>query len=139
MKFELSFERVYPQPHDAVWRALTDPTALGEWLMETDFAPEIGRQFEMWCDDGVGGRDTYVCTLLEYEPPNRMLWSWVLDGQQSQGDTYVEFKVEPVPQGTKVSITHKGDRDRQTVDKFEGGWPHKMDQLGLIVSKAASS
>lgn len=134
MKFEIAFERVYPHPPEKVWRALTDPTALGQWLMETNFAPEVGRKFTMWCNDGEGGTDTYVCTLLEYNPPNRMLWSWVLDGSQHQGDTFVEFKVVPVASGTKVTITHTGDRDPETIEKFKGGWQYKLDQLGTLLS-----
>ena len=134
MKFELGFERVYPQPSEKVWLALTDPVALGQWLMETDFVPEVGRTFTMWCDDGAGGTDTYSCALLEYDPPNRMLWSWVLDGSQDQGDTYVEFKVEPVASGTRLTIIHTGDRDPEIIEKFKGGWPYKLDQLGVVLS-----
>jgi uncharacterized protein YndB with AHSA1/START domain len=134
MKFEIAFERVYPHPPEKIWRALTDPVALGEWLMETDFVPEVGRTFTMWCDDREGGTDTYICTLLEYDPPNRMLWSWVLDGSQDQGDTYVEFKVEAVASGTRVTITHTGDRDPDTIEKFKGGWPYKLDQLGTVLA-----
>ncbi len=134
MKFEIAFERVYPHPPQKIWRALTDPVALGEWLMETDFVPEVGRTFTMWCDDGEGGTDTYICTLLEYHPPTRMLWSWVLDGSQDQGDTYVKFRVEQLASGTKVTITHTGDRDPDTVEKFKGGWPYKLDQLGTALS-----
>lgn len=134
MKFEIAFERVYPHPPKKVWRALTDPAALSEWLMETDFVPQVGRTFTMRCDDGEGGTDTYICTLLEYDPPKRMLWSWVLDGSRHQGDTFVEFKLEPASNGTRVTVTHTGDRDPGTIEKFKGGWPHKLDQLGTVLS-----
>lgn len=134
MKFEIAFERVYPHPPEKVWRALINREALGQWLMETDFVPEVGRTFTMWCDDGGGGTDTYICSLLEYAPPTRMVWSWVLDGSQAQGNTYVEFKVEPVASGAKVTITHTGDRDPDTIEQFKGGWPHKLDQLGTVLS-----
>jgi uncharacterized protein YndB with AHSA1/START domain len=137
MKFEIAFERVYPHPPEKVWRALTDPAALGQWLMETDFEPEAGRPFAMSCDDGEGGTDIYICNLLEYDPPKRMLWSWVLDGSQHRGDTFVEFKVEPVANGTKVTITHTGDRDPETIEKFKGGWPHKLDQLAAVLSESS--
>jgi uncharacterized protein YndB with AHSA1/START domain len=133
MKFELGLERIYPHPPEALWRALSDRMALGEWLMETDFTPELGRSFTLWCDDGIGGTDTYVCSLLDYDPPRRMLWSWRLEGSQHQDDTYVEFKVEPATQGTKVTVTHSGDRDPATIEKFRGGWPDKLDRLGHVL------
>lgn len=46
----------YPHPPEVVWRTLTDSAALGEWLMETDFVPEVGRPFTMWCDGGEGAQ-----------------------------------------------------------------------------------
>ena len=38
-------EAVYPHPPERVWRALVDPNELSAWLMPTDFAPEVGRDF----------------------------------------------------------------------------------------------
>lgn len=138
MKFEISFERVYPHPPAKVWRAVTDAAALGEWLMETDFAPRPGRDFRMWCDDGAGGTDTYLCKVLECEPPRRMLWSWALDGDPERGETFVEITVEPAAGGTRVTITHRGDRDPDTIEKFKGGWPAKLEALEALLSAAAS-
>jgi len=129
MKFEIAFQRTYPHPPEKVWRALTEPGALGDWLMETDFSPEIGRAFHMWCDDAKGGRDTYLCRVLELEPLHRMVWSWVLDGRQDDGETIVEFRLEKVPEGTRLTVRHSGDRDPDTIERFRGGWPVKLDQL----------
>jgi len=136
MKFEISFERVYLHPPEKVWRSIIDPAALGEWLMQTDFEPEADREFKMWCDDGAGGTDTYICKVLEYEPLRRMLWSWVLDGSQSLGETLVEFRVAPVSGGSKLTITHSGDRDADTIERFKGGWPVKLDALDGVLSEA---
>ncbi|MDX1401380.1 MAG: SRPBCC domain-containing protein, partial [Kiloniellales bacterium] len=90
MTFDLSFERVYPQPAEQVWQALSDPAALGSWLMETDFVPEVGREFTMWCDGEEGTSEKIKCALLEYDPPRRMLWSWQHESAQQQAETFVE-------------------------------------------------
>ena len=103
MKFALSFERVYPHAPEKVWHALVDPKALGVWLMETDFTPDAGRKFKMWCDDGAGGTDTYLCKLLAFEPPKRMLWSWTLEDRMSEEATLVEFHVEAVSGSLRLS------------------------------------
>lgn len=129
MKFEIAFERVYPHAIDRVWSALVEREALGAWLMETDFVAAQGRDFRMWCDDGKGGMDTYLCRVLEIEPQRRMLWSWVLEEDQGEGETLVEFRLEEVADGTRVTIRHSGDRDRETIEKFKGGWPVKLEQL----------
>ena len=130
MKFEIEFSRVYPHPMEKVWRAITEPGALGEWLMETDFAPEPEREFKMWCEDGEGHTDTYLCKVLEIEPGKRMLWSWLLEGREKDGATTVEFLLQAEEEGTRVTIIHRGDRDADTIERFKGGWPTKLDQLG---------
>jgi len=134
MKFDIEFRRTYPHAIDKVWRALTEPEALGAWLMETDFAAESGRSFRMWCRNENGATDTYLCSVLELESPRRMLWSWILAGRQGEGETYVEFKLREVPGGTELTIRHQGDRDTDTVDRFKGGWPVKLDRLADFIS-----
>lgn len=133
MKFQIGFERVYPHSVEKVWQSLIEPAALGQWLMETDFKPEKGRAFTMWCDDGEGGTDVYHCRLLEYEPPRRMLWSWVVDGAAAQGETLVEFRVAPADGGTRLTIVHSGDRTKEIVEKFKGGWPAKLAALASVL------
>ncbi len=129
MKFDLAFERVYPHSLEAVWRALTDPAALGQWLMETNFVPEEDQAFQMWCQNASGSRHRYLCRVLTLEPLSRMLWSWMLDGRQSEDETYVEFILEQVADGTRLSVRHHGDSGPSIVDAFNSGWPHKLDLL----------
>ena len=38
-------EILIPQPREQVWRALSDSTALAEWMFPNDFAPHVGRRF----------------------------------------------------------------------------------------------
>lgn len=130
MKFDISFERTYPHPPETVWSALTDAGALGAWLMETDFVAEEGRAFRMWCEGADGGTDLYHCRVLALEPPRRMVWSWLLAGREAAGETEVEFTLEPAPEGSRLIVRHSGDRDQETIERFKGGWPVKLDQLG---------
>lgn len=127
MSYELDFERNYPHPVEHVWRALTERDALGTWLMDTDFVAAQGHAFKMWCADGEGGTDCYLCKVLVFEPQRRMLWSWVLDGNHGEGETFVDFRLEEVTGGTRLTVRHSGKRG--TMEKFEGGWPIKLNQL----------
>ena len=134
MNFDIDFERVYSHPIDTVWRALTESRALAAWLMDNDFVAREGYAFNMWCGAGEGGTDRYLCEVLELEPPRRMLWSWLLDGNQDQGATFVEFRLETAGDRTRLTVRHTGHRDRDTVEKFKGGWPVKLDQLEQALS-----
>jgi uncharacterized protein YndB with AHSA1/START domain len=35
-------EREFPHPTERLWRALTQPHLIQEWLMKNDFAPVVG-------------------------------------------------------------------------------------------------
>lgn len=127
MKFEVVVEEDFPHPIEKVWTAMTERKALGEWLLETDnFRPEVGCKFEMYCTNDDGTRDVYRMEVLELEAPRRMLWSWVLSGNESQGLTEVEFVLNEIEGGTRVTVRHRGDRDREMLERFRSGWPFKL-------------
>jgi uncharacterized protein YndB with AHSA1/START domain len=37
-------EREFPHPPEKIWRALTEPHLIEEWLMRNDFKPVVGRR-----------------------------------------------------------------------------------------------
>ena len=57
-------ERDIPHPPEKVWRALTQPHLIAEWLMRNDFVPAIGHRFNLQGDWG-GVLD---CEVLSIEP-----------------------------------------------------------------------
>ena len=129
MRFEIVLDRVFRQPPEKVWQALTRADLLRRWLMETDLVPEVGRAFTMSCEDGQGGTDRYLGRVLACEPPRRMLWSWALEGEAAAEPMRVEFVLEPVAEGTRLTVRHSGDRPRPVAEAFRGGWPAKLDAL----------
>ena len=50
-------EREIPYPPEKIWRALTQPHLIEEWLMKNDFAPVVGHRFNLRGDDQLGRRD----------------------------------------------------------------------------------
>ena len=40
-------EREVAFPPEKIWRALTQPHLIEEWLMKTDFKPVVGHRFEI--------------------------------------------------------------------------------------------
>jgi len=92
MKRETRVTRTYPHPPELVWRALTDPALISEWLMQTDFQPQVGHRFTLRTDPGPGFDGVVQCEVLESEPIHRMRWSW----RGGPIDTIVAFELEPV-------------------------------------------
>ncbi|UJR84422.1 SRPBCC family protein [Sandaracinus amylolyticus] len=91
MKRDIHIERTYPHPPEIVWRALTDPALIAEWLMPNDFRAELGHRFTMRTDPAPGFDGIVKCEVLELDAPRRMRWSW----KGGPIDTVVTFELEP--------------------------------------------
>ncbi len=46
-------EREIPFPPEKIWRALTQPHLIEEWLMKSDFKPVVGHRFDFRADSRV--------------------------------------------------------------------------------------
>jgi uncharacterized protein YndB with AHSA1/START domain len=135
MRFEVVVTRHYPHPVDSVWAGLTTADAISQWLMQTEgFVAEVGCQFQMSCANEDGRIDVYRCEVLELDPPTRMRWSWLLSGNEAD-PTEVEFRLEPKDNGTELTVLHRGDRDRDMLERFKAGWPSKLDQLAETIAR----
>jgi len=67
----VTVERVIPHPPEKIWRALTQPHLMEEWLMKTDFKPEIGHHFTLRGDWG-----GVECEVLAIEPEKTLSYTW---------------------------------------------------------------
>ena len=56
-------EREMPFPPEKIWRALTQPHLIEEWLMKSDFKPVVDHRFKFTADWGAVN-----CQVLEVEP-----------------------------------------------------------------------
>jgi uncharacterized protein YndB with AHSA1/START domain len=95
---------VYPHSPEKVWRALTEPQAIGAWLMPNDFAARVGHRFQ-FRGKPQGGWDGIVhCEVLEVDPPKRLVYTWT----SNMLDTRVAFTLQAEPGGTRLRLDHTG-------------------------------
>ena len=136
-------EILIPQPREEVWRALTDSTALAEWMFPNDFEPRVGHHFTFQVPPNpkVGFDGLVVhCQVLECEPPSRLAFSWSAGGL---ADTRVSFRLEPDGEGTRVLFEHSGfDLSQgwsdQAIKGAEFGWAKMLKQLAVVVAGLAA-
>lgn len=80
----MKLQRTYAHPPDVVWEALTDPRAIRQWWVDTDFRPEPGATF-FFQDTPQGSWDGRVeGRVLEVEPGRRVRFSWSGGGHETE-------------------------------------------------------
>jgi uncharacterized protein YndB with AHSA1/START domain len=124
----VSIEIDLPHPPQKVWRALTIPELLCEWLLPVvDHQLETGAAFQFRAPPKPGWDGAVNCTYLQIEEPSKISWAWVV----GEIDTVVEVKLTPTESGTRLSLTQSGFKPHQK-QNFGGaryGWKMMADKL----------
>ena len=117
----ITFEFDLRHPPEKVWRALTDPALLAEWLLPVfDLELEPGAAFTFKTQPHPGWDGSVNCRVLEIEPRRKLSYRWVVVDM----DTVVTFTLAPTASGTHLSLVHSGFRPDQK-QNFGGaryGW-----------------
>ena len=107
MASEVNIQREYPHSPERVWRALTEPEEIAQWLMRADdFAPRVGQRFKFVHKPQPGWRGFVECQVLTCEAPRELSYSWV--GNVGQKPMIVRFTLEATAQGTRLTLRHTG-------------------------------
>lgn len=125
-------EREIAHPPEKIWRALTQPHLLEEWLMGNDFAPEIGRKFTFRRQPNPDVDIVIDCQVLEIEPNRTLSYSWSAFGLES----VVTFTLEPVSSGTLLRMEQAGFRPDQN-RAYKGAlasWKQFFAKLDAVVA-----
>ena len=120
-------ERELPHPPEKIWRALTQPELIAEWLMQGDFRPVPGHRFSFGADWG-----SVDCEVLEIDPQRTLAYSW---GDHTL-DTVVTWTLTPTGSGTLLRMEQTGFRTDQP--RYWGGaragWPRFIDRLEQVLA-----
>jgi uncharacterized protein YndB with AHSA1/START domain len=118
----ISFEFDLQHSPQKVWRALTDPELLAEWLLPViDLELEPRAAFTFKTQPYPGWDGTVNCRILEVEAPRKLSYSWVV-GETL--DTVVTFTLTPTASGTLLALVQSGFKPGQK-QNFGGaryGW-----------------
>ena len=119
----ISFEFDLHHSPEKVWRALTDPTLLAEWLLPVfDLALEPGAAFVFKTQPYPGWDGTVNCRMVEIDPHRKLSYTWVVGDMEI--DTIVTFTLTPTASGTRLSLVQSGFKPDQK-QNFGGaryGW-----------------
>lgn len=157
-------------PPSRVWRAIADAEEFGRWFgvrLDGKFAAgktitgtflgqvDEARIMEMQRQRGVTpsklklpGKSSVFCTVERIEPERAFSFRWIPYGIDAEADpeneptTLVEFKLEPAPEGTRLTIVESGfdrvpeHRRRRAFLMNEGGWAAQAENIRKHVESA---
>ncbi|MEQ1937970.1 SRPBCC domain-containing protein [Mesorhizobium sp. CN5-321] len=121
-------EREFPHPPEKLWRALTQPHFIEEWLMKNDFKPEVGQRFDLSADWG-----SVACQVKTLETARTLSYSW----NTKDLDSVVTWTLTPTQAGTLLRMEQTGFLQDQR-SYYQGavvGWQRFFSNLEEVVGK----
>jgi uncharacterized protein YndB with AHSA1/START domain len=121
-------EREIPFPPEKIWRALTQPHLIEEWLMKNDFKPVVGHGFNLRADWGV-----VDCQVLAVEPNKTLSYTWGVFDLES----VLTWTLTATSMGTHLRMEQSGFRPDQQryYQGAKGGLPRFFAALEQVLAR----
>lgn len=139
-QLSLNLKRFFPVAPAKVWRAWTDPQALGQWfrpnasfsvpVAEADV--RVGGRFRVLMVNAQGEEFDLHGIYLEVISERRlvMTWGW---RNQSAHESLVTVTLLPARDGTQLELRHDQYRDFENEPTHEQGWNGAFDKLERLL------
>jgi len=128
-------EREFPHPPEKLWRALTQPHLIEEWLMKNDFKPAVGLRFNLSGEWG-GVLD---CKVLAVEPHKTLSYTWDFNHEDAAFNlkSVVTFTLTPTSTGTHLRVEQAGFRpdQKQAYGGAHAGWKQFLTKLEQVLAR----
>ncbi len=127
-------ERELPFPPEKVWRALTQPHLVEEWLMKDSFKPidgfrpVVSHRFSLGTDWG-----PVRCRVEAVEPLRTISYTWNTKDLES----VVTWTLTPTSTGTRLRMEQTGFQSEQH-PYYRGAkarWPQLLDALEQVLPR----
>ena len=128
-------EREFAHPPEKLWRALTQPHLIEEWLMKNNFSPVVGHRFNLSGEWG-GVLD---CEVLVIEPNKTLSYTWDFahDDAAFNLKSVVTFTLTTTSAGTHLRMEQSGFQPNQK-QAFSGakfGWQKFFTNLEQVLQR----
>ena len=128
-------EREFAHPPGKLWRALTQPHLIAEWLMQNDFAPQVGHRFNLRGEWG----GTLDCEVLAIEPGESLSYTWDHDHHDPafRLKSVVTFTLTPTAGGTRLRMEQAGfqPHQKQAYGGAHAGWKKFLENLDAVAGR----
>jgi uncharacterized protein YndB with AHSA1/START domain len=126
-------EREFAHPPEKVWRALTLPHLMEEWLMKNDFQPVVGHRFHLRRSPRPDVDIVLDCQVLVVDPNKRLSYSWAMNELEG----VVTLTLTPTPAGTHLRMEQSGFPAalKQALAGATAGWLQVGARLENILAR----
>lgn len=135
----LSIEVNLQHPPEKVWRALTEPELMAQWLLPVlgkKLTLQTGASFTLKTQPQPKWDGAVRCRIVEVEPHRKLSYTWVA-GTENEIDTVVSFTLTPSDSGTHLLIVQSGFKahQKQALGGARYGWRMMSERLEGVVSQ----
>ena len=126
-----------------VFDAVTTGEGIAHWwgpdpgpvlLSESD--PRVGGRYRVRFRMLDGTEHESSGEFLEIVRPEHVVMSWRWQGGlEDPGESRLEIRLRPIPEGTELTLTHAQLHDEETRRSHEEGWTGALDKLAAHVSR----
>lgn len=126
----------FKQPILRVWQAISDPKELSIWFgSNAQFDLIEGSQGYFEWQKECEGR--FSIKLITINAPHYFSWRWMLKKDTPfslTSSTLVEWKLEEIPQGTKLTLMESGFASAKHHQMNNEGWQQELSDLTSFLS-----
>jgi uncharacterized protein YndB with AHSA1/START domain len=127
----------FNQPSVEVWKYLTEPEFIGQWLMKNDFKPLVGHKFQFIHDSKI---DAY-CQVLEIISNKRLSYSWRKGPTEKEitVDSVVTWTLTDKDGGTELLLQHNGFTLLDDSIKHDKGWNYCLSRMAALLNSSSDA
>ena len=121
-------------PPERVWKAITTEELANWWGAEgvyrtTKHTVDL-RPGGSYRSDGIGANGPFHVggTIVEVDPPKRLVQTWEPSWSEA-APTTVTWLLEPIPEGTRLTLRHSGFTDAGDCEGHAEGWERVLGWL----------
>ena len=124
--FEARIERMFEHDQAEVWKMLTDPSLLPQWLAPGDLSLSKGGSAKLTFPESGTNVESVV---TDVDPPRLIEYSWSSLGEP---DRPLRWEATTVKGGTRLSLTLKIP-DNEDIARACAGWESHLEMLAAAM------